>query len=93
MLARDRIQINQRIRESYNLEPYNLRTCRGLAAMAAPIQYGQYSVPLAETMVNFGVGQPAPSLLPCVGTPGPYVLDWGVCCVLIDYWACVQGFG
>lgn len=30
----------------------------------AAIQYGQYRVPPAEEMVNFGVGQPAPSLLP-----------------------------
>ena len=32
--------------------------------MAAPIQYGQYRVPPAEECVNFGVGQPAPSMLP-----------------------------
>ena len=32
--------------------------------MAAPIQYGQYSVPASSECVNFGVGQPAPSLLP-----------------------------
>lgn len=33
--------------------------------MAVPaVQYGQYSIPTADVMVNFGVGQPAPSLLP-----------------------------
>ena len=32
--------------------------------MSAPIQYGQYSVPTSDVCVNFGVGQPAPSLLP-----------------------------
>lgn len=34
------------------------------AAAASPIQYGQYRVPPAAEMVNFGVGQPAPSMLP-----------------------------
>ena len=33
-------------------------------AAPAPIQYGQYSVPVASECVNFGVGQPAPSMLP-----------------------------
>ena len=33
-------------------------------AARAPIQYGQYSVPTSDVCVNFGVGQPAPSLLP-----------------------------
>jgi hypothetical protein len=32
--------------------------------MTTPIQYGQYRVPPATEMVNFGVGQPAPGLLP-----------------------------
>lgn len=32
--------------------------------MTTPIQYGQYRVPPASEMVNFGVGQPAPGLLP-----------------------------
>jgi len=33
-------------------------------AADAPIQYGQYRVPPAAEMLNFGVGQPAPSMLP-----------------------------
>jgi hypothetical protein len=32
--------------------------------MAATIQYGQYAIPAASEQVHFGVGQPAPSLLP-----------------------------
>ena len=32
--------------------------------MSGPIQYGQYRVPTSDECVNFGVGQPAPSLLP-----------------------------
>ena len=32
--------------------------------MAAPIQYGQYTIPGVAECVNFGVGQPAPSMLP-----------------------------
>ena len=29
-----------------------------------PVVYGQYTVPTADECVNFGVGQPAPGLLP-----------------------------
>lgn len=32
--------------------------------MAAAVAYGQYRIPTADECVNFGVGQPAPSLLP-----------------------------
>ena len=32
--------------------------------MAAPVQYGQYAIPSVDDCVHFGVGQPAPSMLP-----------------------------
>ena len=32
--------------------------------MAAPSQDGQYTIPGVAECVNFGVGQPAPSMLP-----------------------------
>ena len=36
--------------------------------MSAPVPvYGQYHIPTANSCVHFGVGQPAPSLLPLAG--------------------------
>jgi DNA-binding transcriptional MocR family regulator len=35
-----------------------------MSATSAPISYGQYRIPPADECVNFGVGQPAPSMLP-----------------------------
>jgi DNA-binding transcriptional MocR family regulator len=35
-----------------------------IAKMSEPISYGQYTIPGVEECVNFGVGQPAPTMLP-----------------------------